>query len=57
MEYGQVQESKYNPKNRFLFCCCHSNEVDKGWGFGCQRSGYCERRQIYELSCAFFCFG
>lgn len=35
MEFGQVQESKYNPKNRFLFCCCHSYEVDKGWGFGC----------------------
>ena len=29
------QDSQYNPKNRFLFCCCHSDYVDVGWGCGC----------------------
>ena len=37
MDYlNQQQEVNYNnPKNRFLFCCCKSYEVDKGWGCGC----------------------
>ena len=26
---------KWNPKNRFLLVCCHTYEVDKGWGCGC----------------------
>ena len=36
-QWGQVQQqdSKYNPLNRFLFCCCHTDEVDVGWGWGC----------------------
>ena len=36
-QWGQVQQqdSKYNPMNRFLFCCCHTDEVDVGWGCGC----------------------
>ena len=37
--YGQTQQpsilNQYNPKNRFLFCCCHSDYVDVGWGCGC----------------------
>ena len=36
--YGQTQQpsilNQYNPKNRFLFCCCHSDYVDVGWGCG-----------------------
>ena len=29
----QKEESKCNPKNRFLFLFCHTSSVDEGWGF------------------------
>ena len=31
----EVKESKWNPKNRFLFFFCETYQVDKGWGCGC----------------------
>ena len=34
MFYTEVQEEKWNPKNRFLLFFCHTYEVDKGWGCG-----------------------
>ena len=33
--FSPVKDESNNPKNRFLFCCCHSYEVDVGWGCGC----------------------
>ena len=52
MDYlNQQEEVNYNnPKNRFLFCCCKSYEVDKGWGFGC-----CGCR-LFPFSCGIFLF-
>ena len=51
-QWGQVQQqdSKYNPKNRFLFCCCHTDEVDVGWG-----CGFCGCR-AFPFSCGVFIF-
>ena len=29
------EDSKWNPKNRFLLIFCHTSSVDDGWGFKC----------------------
>ena len=44
------EDSKCNPKNRFLFIFCHTSRVDEGWGFskcGCR---------TFSFSCGVFVF-